>query len=89
MIKRFSGAATALLIFIPPSAQAENTGTQILEPVVVTATRTETPISQVGSAITMVTAEDIAARKVYSVADALRVVPGLDVMQSGGLGRNT
>jgi vitamin B12 transporter len=60
-----------------------------LETTVVTATRTETPIGQVGSSITVITADDIADRHLNSVADALRVVPGLDVMRSGGPGQQT
>ena len=56
---------------------------------VVTATRTETPENEIGSAITVITAEDIAAKHVNNVADALRTVPGLDVIRSGGPGQPT
>jgi vitamin B12 transporter len=59
------------------------------DPVVVTATRTETPIQHVGSAITVITAEEIASRKLDTVADVLRVVPGLDVTRAGGVGQQT
>ncbi|QXP91229.1 TonB-dependent receptor [Methylococcus capsulatus] len=60
-----------------------------LDTVVVTATRTETPSRQVGSSVTVLTAEDIKERGVYSVDQILRIVPGLDMAQSGGPGRET
>ncbi len=56
---------------------------------VVTATRTETPEDEVGSAITVISAEDIVAKRITNVADALRTVPGLDVIRSGGIGQPT
>ncbi len=62
---------------------------QQLEPMVVSATRTETPIKQVGSAITVITAKDIADRRSNTVAEILRGVPGLDVQSNGGIGQPT
>lgn len=75
-------AAVALL-----ADEADSTTT--LDPVVVTATRTETPLSRIGNAVSVITAEDLARRRVYSVADLLRSVPGVDVVRSGGLGTTT
>jgi vitamin B12 transporter len=60
-----------------------------LDDIVVTATRTATPEKQIGSAITVITAADIAARQLLNVADVLRTVPGLDVIRSGGPGQAT
>ena len=57
--------------------------------VVVTATRTETPENEIGSAMTVITAKDIADKNINNVADALRTVPGLDVVRSGGAGQQT
>ena len=51
-----------------------------------TATRTATPLGQVGSSTSVVTAEQIQQRQVYSVAEALRLLPGVDVVQSGNPG---
>ena len=56
---------------------------------VVTATRTETPEDEVGSAITVITAKDISDKNINNVADALRTVPGLDVVRSGSVGQQT
>ncbi len=60
-----------------------------LEPMVVTATRMPQPLERTGRSVTVITAEDIAARQVFTLLDVLRSVPGLDVVQSGGLGKTT
>ncbi|MDX1698472.1 MAG: TonB-dependent receptor, partial [Thiohalobacterales bacterium] len=53
-------------------------------PVVVTATRLPTPRDQVGSTVTVISADEIRDRQYRSVADALRAVPHLSVIPSGG-----
>lgn len=55
----------------------------------VTATRIPTPELQIASSISVVTADDIAARQVQSLPDLLAPVPGLNVVQSGGPGGQT
>ncbi len=60
-----------------------------LQSIVVTATRIPTPQSQVASSITVISAEDIAARQDQSLPDALKEVPGLNLVQSGGPGGQT
>jgi vitamin B12 transporter len=57
--------------------------------VVVTATRIPTPELQVASSITVVTADDIAAREIRTLPDLLKQVPGLNVVQTGGPGGQT
>ncbi len=54
--------------------------------VVVSATRLETPTEQVGSSVTIITAEQIEETEKTTVYDVLREVPGLDVVHSGGPG---
>jgi vitamin B12 transporter len=58
----------------------------IEETVVVTATRTEAPAGQVGSSVTVFTADDIERRQTPQVADLLRSSPGAMVVRSGGPG---
>ncbi len=77
-----------LVLAISGSAMAEEKTAQLSE-VVVTATRDEVPIEQVGSSITVVTAKEIEQQQKQTVADVLRMVPGLDIVRSGGLGTNT
>lgn len=59
------------------------------ELVVVTATRTETPLSQIGNSTTVLSGEELALRGVTSVADALRELAGISLVQSGGAGAMT
>ncbi len=60
-----------------------------LDTLTVTATRLETPWRTLGSSLTVLTEEDLKARQIYTVADALRTVPGLDVVRLGPLGQQT
>ena len=59
------------------------------ETVVVSATRIPTPQSQVASSITVITADDIAAKDLQTLPDVLQDVPGLNVVQTGGPGGQT
>jgi outer membrane cobalamin receptor len=59
------------------------------ELVVVTATRTETPMSQIGNSATVLSGEELALRGASSVADALRALAGVTLVQSGGSGSMT
>ena len=62
----------------------------VSESVVVTAAGRELPQSRVTDSVTVVTADDIAARQFETVADALRfTVPGLGVTATGGRGGQT
>ena len=80
--------STAALALLPAAAQAD--GFQIGdESVVVSATRLATPVTDVGSSITVITAQDIVARQQQSLSDVLRDVPGLSLVQSGGAGALT
>ena len=60
-----------------------------LPEVVVTATRLATPLEQVASSITVITADDIERNQFRTVPDALNAVPGLNVVASGPAGTVT
>ncbi|HSY46758.1 MAG TPA: TonB-dependent receptor [Steroidobacteraceae bacterium] len=60
-----------------------------LQIIVITATRIPTPVLQVASSITVVTAADIEARQERTFADVLKDIPGLNVVQTGGPGGET
>jgi vitamin B12 transporter len=65
-------------------------GTKDLGEVVVSATRTETPLDKVGgSSVTVISAEEIEAKKQTTVEEVLRGVPGLDITSNGGPGTQT
>ncbi len=57
--------------------------------IVVTAGRGETPLSQVGQSVTIITTEDIETRQTAAVVDLLRTVPGVTFTRNGGLGAQT
>ena len=57
-----------------------------LPPVVVGATLIPTPESELGTSVTVISADEIAARQQRTLPDALLAVPGLNVVQSGGPG---
>lgn len=56
------------------------------QPVIVSATRIPTPEIQIASSVTVVTAEDIAARQQRTLTDILKQIPGLNLVQTGGPG---
>ena len=57
--------------------------------ITITANRSETAIQRTGSAITVVSAEEIRKTNPGSMVDALRSVPGLTINQTGGPGGTT
>ena len=77
-----AGAVASAAASTNSTASATNTVAQ--ENVVVTATRVEMPITSVGSSMTVVDKTQLAERQCASVVQALRTVPGLDVVQAGG-----
>ena len=76
--------STVGLIGLTTAAYADN-----VETVVVSATRLPTPEKQIASSITVITAEDIAAKQAQTLPDLLKDVPGLNLVQSGGPGGQT
>src|SRR5437764_7069320 len=59
------------------------------EPIVITGTRTDIPLDQSPASISVVSSQDFEEKQVERVADALRAVPGLSVVQSGAPGQLT
>lgn len=55
--------------------------------VVVSATKTPLPISQVTSAVEVITGEELEQKKMKTVVDALRLAQGVAVLSNGGPGR--
>ncbi len=72
-----------------PEGRAQVLPSGLRETVVVTATLSPEEESQVGSAVTVITREDIERHGARTVLEALRLVPGLDVVRSGGDGAVT
>ncbi len=61
----------------------------VLPEVSVSATGIATPLSQIASSVTVITAEEIARTQRRTLPDVLNNVPGLNVVQTGGPGGQT
>src|SRR2546426_12800440 len=62
---------------------------QKLEPVVVTATKIETPATEIGASVSVVTEDDFRAYHYATVDEALRSEIGVDIRRSGTLGKTS
>ena len=80
-------SALPFLALLPFSLLAN--ATTELDTVIVTATRTPTNINQLGSSVSVISADDIERRQFQTLTDALQDVPGLHIVQSGGKGTQT
>ena len=72
-----------------PTTPPKQQEAQKLNPVVVTATRIEQPIADIGTTITVVEDPQIQEQKIDRVSEVLREVPGVQVTQSGSPGSVT
>ncbi|MGE4062545.1 MAG: TonB-dependent receptor plug domain-containing protein [Rhodospirillaceae bacterium] len=80
-------SSTSLAIATPAFAQSRDTIG--LDEIVVTASRTLVPLKTVGSAIDILSADDVAQRPRFEVSDLLREIPGVAVNRSGQRGAQT
>lgn len=80
-------AAMALLGSLPLYSIAATGAT--LEPVVVTATRTAQTVDDALASVTVITRQEIEQLQAQSLQDLLRSVAGLDIANSGGMGKDT
>jgi vitamin B12 transporter len=60
-----------------------------LEPVVVTATKVETPQERLGASVTVITEEELRTYQYPKIEEALRGAPGVEVQRSGTFGKTT
>ena len=82
-MRRFLLATAALLAATPSHAQTAVPDT------VVTATRAPTELDRVPAGITVITRQEIEERGFQTLAEALAIVPGLRLAQSGGIGQQS
>src|SRR2546425_13021613 len=81
----FSLLCVSILTLFPPiEAFAEEPSPQVLEEVVVTATKTPVPVSQLTSAVEVIKGEELEQKKIKTVIDALRLAQSVTVTQNGG-----
>ena len=78
-------AALAATVFAP--AAFADTAAVALDPVIITATRTPVPESQVLAAVTVITREEIQRAQANDLAQLLATRAGLDIGRNGGPGQ--
>ena len=69
-------------------SRGEEPPTVKTEDVIVSATKTPLPVSQVTSAVEVITGEELEHKKIKSVIDALRLAQGVAAFSTGGPGTN-
>ena len=96
--RRFSAFRRVSFLFplaftgiVASSAQADDAIADAsgIPTIVIGATRLPTPEDQVGTDVTVITADDIARKQERTLPEVLQDVPGLNVVQTGGPGGNT
>ena len=80
-----ASTALALVAFAVGGASAQETLPQI----VVTADHAPQEASKVGASVTVMSGQELREKNIQTVADALRMVPGVALAQSGGRGTLT
>ena len=81
--------AALALAFLCCCAAARADDPSPLEPVVVTATRLEQPISRIGNSLTLISADEVRDSQKTVLSDLLATTPGVTVSRNGGLGGTT
>jgi vitamin B12 transporter len=87
------GVALAVMMAAGPVSAQEKTEpapkVEELDPVVITATKTPTPVGQTGSSVTVLDEATIRRREQTDVLQILRDVPGVSLIQTGSRGTQT
>jgi len=85
-----SSLISSILIGLPVAASAQEPSAVALPTITVDSpTGVPTPIDQIANSVTVITREELERDQRRTVPDALRTVPGLNVVQTGGPGGQT
>lgn len=84
MFRSLIFSTSAILIALPAYAA---TADKDVPRIVISPTRTPTPINQIASSVTVIDAAQIEREHKLTVTDVLREVPGVTVASSGGVGQ--
>ena len=75
------------LVLLFPAGMLGAQESRDLDPVVITATKVETPAGQLGASVTVVPGDDVQKYHFETVEDILRTVPGVEIRRSGSIGK--
>ena len=78
-----------MMVGVPREVAAQPQAPRNIDPVVISATKVETPQGRLGASVTVISGDEIVERNYPTVEEALRHVPGVDIQRSGGLGKTT
>src|ERR1700730_4863717 len=78
----FIAVASVLSVVASPKAGAQAKDTSSLGPVVLSATKVPSPAATLSQAVTVLLGDDLRARGVTRVTDALREVPGASIVRT-------
>ena len=80
--------AIGFMVFTGTNLMADNPET--MDDIFVTATRTEQSMAKIGgSSVSILTFDEIDAKKQIAISDVLKDIPGLDINKNGGMGSLT
>src|SRR5271154_1052617 len=88
-IQRLSAVLFVFLICAGPALAQDNSAFGTMTPIVVTPTEFPTPLNEIGNSVSVVTSDDIERKQERTLPDALKDVPGLNLVQTGGPGGQT
>ncbi len=89
LIRVIGAVCLVVVVALPRISSSQATDTSRLRSVVVTATKAAVPGAPLTLAVTVISGEDLRARGVTRVTEALREVPGASLVQSGSFGSVT
>jgi vitamin B12 transporter len=86
---RVIGVLAVMVMFATVAVGMAQEKAPQLEEVVVTATKTQTPVAQTGSSVTVIKGDEIERRQATDVIQILRDQPGFSLIQTGSRGGTT
>src|SRR5437868_10170784 len=89
LVSLMSAALSVRAQDVVSSTSADGDQLPEAEPVVVSATRLDIPLDQSPASVSVIDSQDIDQKQIERVSDALREVPGVDVVQTGTPGQLT
>ncbi len=89
LMTRVIGPLVMMLLIINPMSGNTQEKLVELEKVVVTATKTQTPVAKTGSSVTVITREEIERSQATDAIQVLREQPGFSLIQTGSRGGTT
>jgi vitamin B12 transporter len=88
MVKLLKMFVFVVVLVLPTAAFCQSVEDDVTE-VVVTATRLDTPVDEVSGTILVISGDEIREKQARTVADVLTGLPGIDLVNQGGVGKTS